>query len=116
MVCVLGLSLAACTDNFDSMNQDPMGITNSDPAYVMPYIQEQGAHIASWEYQVGDNLHTNLYAQYFANSASYFNSDNYTYNSGWVTDGFWNNYYSGVLKQVKAVAETVKELPAYDNI
>lgn len=47
MVCVLGLSLAACTDNFDSMNQDPMGITNSDPAYVMPYIQEQGAHIAS---------------------------------------------------------------------
>ena len=116
MVCVLGLSLAACTDNFDSMNQDPMGINNSDPAYVMPYIQEQGAHIASWEYQVGDNLHTNLYAQYFANSASYFNSDNYTYNSGWVTDGFWNNYYSGVLKQVKAVAETVKELPAYDNI
>ena len=116
MVCVLGLSLAACTDNFDSMNQDPMGITNSDPSYVMPYIQEQGAHIASWEYQVGDNLHTNLYAQYFANSASYFNSDNYTYNSGWVTDGFWNNYYSGVLKQVKAVAETVKKLPAYDNI
>ena len=116
MVCVLGLSLAACTDNFDSMNQDPMGITNSDPSYVMPYIQEQGAHIASWEYQVGDNLHTNLYAQYFANSASYFNSDNYTYNSGWVTDGFWNNYYSGVLKQVKAVAETVKKLPAYEHL
>ena len=116
MVCVLGALLTVCTDRFDSMNQDPMGLTDSDPSYVMPYIQEQGAHLQSWEYQVGDNLHTNLYAQYFANSAAYFNSDSYTYNSAWVTDGFWNNYYSGVLKQVKAVGELVKEQPAYDNI
>lgn len=116
MVCVLGALLTGCTDRFDSMNKDPMGIDGGDPSYVMPYIQEQGAHLGSWEYQVGDNLHTNLFAQYFANSASYFSSDNYTYNSAWVTDGFWNNYYSGVLKQVKAVAQTVAEQPAYDNI
>ena len=75
MACALGAMLTGCTDRFDSMNQDPMGISDSDPSYVMPYIEEQGAHLGSWEYQVGDNLHTNLYAQYFANSASYFNSD-----------------------------------------
>ncbi len=116
MACVLGALMTGCTDNFDSMNQDPMGINDSDPSYVMPYILEQGSHVQSWEYQVGDNLNTNLYAQYFANGATYFNSDSYNYNSAWVTDGFWNNYYSGVLKQVKAVGETVKEQPAYSNI
>lgn len=116
MVCAMGALLTGCTDKFDSMNEDPMGISGDDPSYIMPYIEEQGAHLGSWEYQVGDNLHTNLFAQYFANSASYFNSDNYTYKSAWVTDGFWNNYYSGVLKQVRAVAETVKKQPAYDYI
>ena len=72
--------------------------------------------MGSWEYQVGDNLHTNLYAQYFANSAAYFNSDNYTFRSDWVTDGFWNSYYVGVLKQFKNVKEIVAEKPQYDNI
>lgn len=113
MMVVLTVS---CTDDFDNMNKDPMGITDGDPAYMLPYIEEQGSRMASWEYQVGDNLHTNLYAQYFANSAAYFNSGSYTYNSAWVTDGFWNSYYVGVLKQKKAVDEMMPSHPEYGNI
>lgn len=108
--------MPGCTGNFDSMNEDPTGYTAGNPGYMMPYIQEQGARIGSWEYQVGDNLHTNLYAQYFANSASYFNSDSYTYNSDWVKDGFWNSYYVGVLKQVRALKEIAEGNSAYGNI
>ena len=112
-VCGVGVS---CTDPFGSMNSDPMGITSGNPDYMMPYIQEQGARIASWEYQVGDNLHTNLYAQYFANSAAYFSSDSYSYKSNWVTDGFWNSYYVGVLKQFKKAKEITEARPEYGNI
>ena len=112
-VCAL---MPGCTGNFDSMNEDPTGYTAGNPGYMMPYIQEQGARIGSWGYQVGDNLHTNLYAQYFANSASYFNSDSYTYNSDWVKDGFWNSYYVGVLKQVRALKEIAEGNSAYGNI
>ena len=60
--------MTACTGDFDEMNQNPNAITSPNPSYMMPYIQEYGAHIASWDFQVGPNLRCNLYAQYFANS------------------------------------------------
>lgn len=116
VACVTVNLVASCTNDFDSINTDPMGITEGDPGYITPYVHEWGARIGSWEYQVGDNLHTNLYAQYFANSASYFNSDSYTYNSTWVTDGFWNSYYVGVLKHLRAVKNIIAEHSEYDNI
>lgn len=92
-----------CTDDFDSMNKNPMGITEGDPGYIMSYIQEVGTRIDAWPYQVGDNLHTNLYAQYFANSVAHFNSDSYTYNNAWVNDGFWFLIMRGVatLRKVR---------------
>uniref|UniRef100_A0AB33J6E3 SusD/RagB family nutrient-binding outer membrane lipoprotein n=1 Tax=Prevotella sp. GTC17259 TaxID=3236795 RepID=A0AB33J6E3_9BACT len=116
---VLGLATAAmtgCTDKFDSINTDPTAITECVPGYILPYMQQQGTRVMSWEYQVGDNLHTNLYAQYFSNGAAYFNSDSYTYKSAWVTDGFWTTYYVGVLKQARQVAEHVKTHPEFGNI
>lgn len=116
IVCLMGALAAGCTDNYDNMNTDPTGITDGNPAYILPYMQEWGTRVGSWEYQVGDNLHTNLYAQYFANSASYFTSDSYTYNSAWVKDGFWNSYYVGVLKQMRAIDKIADENPDYENI
>lgn len=115
LLCITGMVMG-CTADYDKLNTDPTGLTSGDPGYILPYIQEQGSRMGSWEYQVGDNLHTNLYAQYFANSAAYFNSGNYTFKSSWVTDGFWNSYYVGVLKQFKNVKEIATERPQYDNI
>ena len=115
LLCFSGI-IMGCTDRFDSINTDPTGLTEGDPTYILPYMLEQGSRMASWEYQVGDNLQSNLYAEYFANSASYFNSDNYVYHSNWVTDGFWNSYYVGVLKQLKNVKTIVEEKPEYDNV
>ncbi len=115
LFCIAGMVMG-CTGDYDKINTDPTGLTDGDPGYILPYMMEQGSRMGSWEYQVGDNLHTNLYAQYFANSAAYFNSDNYTFRSDWVTDGFWNSYYVGVLKQFKNVKEIVVEKPQYDNI
>lgn len=115
LFCIAGMVMG-CTGDYDKINTDPTGLTDGDPGYILPYMMEQGSRMGSWEYQVGDNLHTNLYAQYFANSAAYFNSDNYTFKSDWVTDGFWNSYYVGVLKQFKNVKEIVVEKPQYDNI
>ena len=114
-LCALAL-MTACTGDFDEMNQNPNAITAPNPSYMMPYIQEYGAHIASWEFQVGPNLHCNLYAQYFANSATYFNSDSYTYNSAWVTDGYWNSYYVKVLTQAKSAKTVADADPTYSNI
>ena len=116
LALVFCVASASCTDSFDAMNRDPMGMTDGDLGYMTAYIQEWGTRIGSWEYQVGENLHTNLYAQYVANSASYFTSDSYTYKSEWVTDGFWNTYYVGVLKQFKTAQAIAAQNPAYGNI
>ena len=116
IACLFGVMAAGCTDNFDNMNTDPTGITEGNPGYILPYIEQWGTHVNSWEYQVGDNLHTNLYAQYFANTASYFSSDSYSYNSAWVTDGFWNSYFVNVLKQMRAIQNIVKDNEDYNNI
>lgn len=116
IVMAASLTLAGCTGDFDSMNTDPNGNSQGDPGYMVAYIQERGCRMGSWEYQVGDNLHTNLYAQYFANSATYFNSDSYTYNSAWVTDGFWNSFFVDTYGQFQDLKKVVADKPEYGNI
>ena len=105
-----------CTSDFDKMNTNPLSIDDASPAYILPYVEETGIHVDSWAYQVGDNLHTNLYSQYLANSATYFSADRYTYNSSWITDGFWTPYYNGVLKYLKVVKTTAQTDTIYSNI
>lgn len=110
------ITLVGCTSDFDSVNTDPLSIENPSPTYILPYVEQTGIHVQSWEYQVGDNLHSNLYAQYLANSASYFDSGSYTYNSTWITDGYWTPYYNGVLKYLKIVKTMAEKDSKYSNI
>ena len=63
IACLFGVMAAGCTDNFDNMNTDPTGITEGNPGYILPYIEQWGTHVNSWEYQVGDNLHTKMNTQ-----------------------------------------------------
>ncbi len=77
---------------------------------------DYGFNCRAWEYQVGDNLHTNLYAQYLANTASYFPSDRYEWKDGWVKDGFWRSYYVYLSKNLNEVKAMIGHHPEYDNM
>ena len=111
---LIGL-FTGCTGNFDDMNVDPYGIVNPNPAYILPFIQETGAHVDSWPYQVGDNLHSQLFCQYFSNTTTSFSSGRYGYNNAWVTDGYWTPYYT-VLKHTKITKGMLETNPSYSNI
>lgn len=113
-----GLALAmttACTDRFDSMNTDPSSLVTVSPAYILPYIQETGVNVDSWNYQVGNNLYTQMYCQYFSNTTQGWLTDSYGYNDGWASPGFWEPYYN-TLKHTKVIAEMAAENASYTNI
>lgn len=38
---------AGCTDSFDAMNRDPMGMTDGDLGYMTAYVQEWGKSFAT---------------------------------------------------------------------
>lgn len=112
--CVLILSFTACTDKFNDMNTDKHSITQTSPAYTLPYVEEIVTNVDCTPYQRGENLYTQMYAQYFANTVQGWTSDRYGYNDGWAAPGFWDPYYLG-LKHLKVLKADVTNNPSYTN-
>ena len=80
--CLALGALSACTDRFESMNTDPSSLVNVSPAYILPFVQETGVNLDATPYQRGDNLHSQMYCQYFTNTVQGWTSDRYGYNDG----------------------------------
>lgn len=115
-ICLSAGLLSGCTGDFEKMNTNPLAASSASPNLILPKMQDYGFNNNSWEYQVGNNLHANLYAQYFANSATYFNSGRYERNSAWASDGYWKSYYVMLLNHLRKVEETVGAHPEYTNM
>ena len=116
---ILGLGLAlvtGCTGNFDDMNTDPNNPTESSPSLIFPKMAQYGYCTRSWEYQVGENLATNQYAQYVACTTASFTTDRYGYNDQYIKESFWRMYYEYVANNMNYVEGTLEEHPEYENM
>lgn len=115
----LGLSLAAlttsCTDRFDDMNTNPGAVTEASLKYILPYVQEVGAHLSASPYQLADNLYPQRFCQYYANTQTAFASDRYGYNDSWSEGGFWTPYYT-TLKHLKVAKQVAEANPSNTNL
>ena len=109
----LGMT-SSCTDSFERMNEDPGSLTDVSPAYILPFIQETGSNLDSGPYQRGDNLHSQMYCQYFTNTTAGWTCDRYGYNDGWADPGFWVPYYT-VMKHVKIIKDLAAANESYTN-
>lgn len=107
--------LFGCTDRFDSMNTNPGVVSDASLKYILPYVQDVGAHLSCTPYQRADNLYMHFWCQYLTNTLSVFPTDRYGYNDSWSEDGFWIPYYS-TLKHAKVAKQTAEEDPTQDNI
>lgn len=105
-----------CTGNFEEMNVDPTKPTEVTPLLLLPKMEEYGFNCRSWEYQVGENLHANQYAQYVSCSASYFSTDRYSWKDSWVVDGYWKPYYLYYANNLPVVEAALEEHPEYQNM
>lgn len=102
--CLALGALSACTDRFESMNTDPSSLVNVSPAYILPFVQETGVNLDATPYQRGDNLHSQMYCQYFTNTVQGWTSDRYGYNDGWAEPGYWTPllYYIEAFERSKS--------------
>lgn len=98
------LSMSACTKDFDSKNTNPgkVVIITSQEIPFMFSKAEAAASYNGGDYQVAQNLFADLYAQYFATSATYFPSDRYVMRFDWVKT-HWANHYTQVVPQLQSI-------------
>jgi hypothetical protein len=108
---LLGTLFNGCTDKFDEINTNPTKITALGTGeYGMMFAKAESVPFAS--YQISQNLFADLYAQYFALTASYFQSDRYTMRFDWLRGHWEPPYTQGVPQLQTIIKETEGKLPA----
>lgn len=114
-IAALGLMVGStglwwgCTEHFEEMNTSKTKLTSLGKD-ELPFLfsrAEQQASYAGGTYQIAQNLFADLYAQYFATSATYFPSDRYVMRFDWLT-GHWNPIYTQVVPQLKTIMSSVE--------
>lgn len=106
LLCVSILS-ATCTKKYGEINTNVNTISTVTAA-EMPFLfakAEQNCVPYVWDYQIAQTLFADHYAQYFANVASYLNSDRNVIRMDWIGAAF-NPYYTVVAPQLSAIFES----------
>lgn len=106
----------SCTGDFENMNKDPMAVSEVSPKLILPVMMNAGYHLIAGDYQRATTLYTAQYCQYFANTANYFTSDSYMFNTSWAERGLWSPYYGSVIRGMREVAASLENHPEYTNM
>lgn len=104
---VPGLVLTACTDNFSSINTDPVEPT-AVPEERLFTRSLRKAMLDDFTWQVGEHLHPNMFVQHFANPIPSFNTDRYEVNDAWLTR-YWDIAYRDFGKDIQQVIDQSQE-------
>ncbi|MFS4455090.1 SusD/RagB family nutrient-binding outer membrane lipoprotein [Maribacter sp. 2304DJ31-5] len=107
----LGLLLVGCTSDFADLNTDPLAldIGKLEESQVLQgqafaqaqYVAVNGLH---WRFQISQNLFSDLWCQYFATTASGFDSDRYVQVGRWA-DLAWGSFYGQAAPQIKLIED-----------
>ncbi len=106
-LCVAGpLAVLApgCTSSFDEINTDKTKISTIGKSEI-PYLfskAQSASTLNYYHYQVGQNLFSDQYAQYFACVATYFPSDRFVIRMDWIGDP-WTETYTQAVPQMKTI-------------
>ncbi|WP_158856126.1 SusD/RagB family nutrient-binding outer membrane lipoprotein [Lunatibacter salilacus] len=122
---IIGFSIAAfvfggCTENFEELNTKPdviladnldIGLLGQAFANGQMRAMTGAPGGGAGNYQTGQNLFADIYAQYFANTATNFDSDRHIQVGGW-TNGSWNYFYG----QAAPIIKFVEDFTATNNL
>lgn len=103
LFCSIILSVS-CTKKFDDVNTNKNSIATVGAA-ELPFLFSKAQSTATnsqYNYQVGQNLFADQYAQYFACEATYFPSDRLVIRMDWVGAAF-NPMYTDVMPQLQTI-------------
>lgn len=107
----LSLSIVGCTDDFADLNTDPLALDTGalEGSQVLQgqafaqaqYVSVNGLH---WRFQISQNLFSDIWCQYYATTASGFDSDRYVQVGRWA-DLAWGSFYGQAAPQIKLVED-----------
>ncbi|MCP9237105.1 SusD/RagB family nutrient-binding outer membrane lipoprotein [Lewinella sp. JB7] len=102
-VLSFGLFLG-CTEDFEELNVDQAKLASlGAEEYPFLFSKAQSASsYAFWRYQVAQNLFADLYAQYYATTATYFPSDRNVIRMDWM-QWHWRPIYTDAVPQLKVL-------------
>ncbi|SCY60821.1 RagB/SusD family nutrient uptake outer membrane protein [Flavobacterium anhuiense] len=116
-ICLSLLAAFSCTDNFDEMNQNPVGATTPDleqnfnnikslikPAFTRLYISD-----VTWQYQLQQSLQADGWSGYMTtpNEFGGINNHNYNLNQNW--NGYaWDDAYVNIIANLFKIEQRAK--------
>jgi len=106
VICASVLCVCSCTKDYAEINTDRNSVATIGPA-ELPFLFSRAQKEATpsiWNYQIAQNLFADQYAQYIANSATYFPSDRLVIRMDWVGAAF-NPIYTDVVPQLQSIFE-----------
>jgi hypothetical protein len=106
LLCGMVLFINSCTKKFDEINTNKNALANladSQIPFLFSAAEANGTN-SGWAYQVAQNLFHDQYAQYFANTTTYFPSDRLVIRMDWI-GSLWSPLYTTVMPQLQTIFE-----------
>lgn len=116
-VSIIGMTFNSCTENFEELNTRPDALLASslDAGLVgQAFANAQGRALygapggSTAGFQTAQSLFADLYSQYFATTATNFDSDRHTQVGNW-SNGAWNYFYQQTAPPLKIVLDYTAE-------
>ena len=98
--------LGGCTDSFTDINTNKRVLSDIDLATignVYAKVQYDGL-MSGWNFQISQNLFSDLYSQYYANWQTKFQTDRNVLNRDWLGLA-WGGFYGNCAKNLAVVME-----------
>lgn len=110
------LGFTACTDNFESLNDNPNGLNPENIPLVMRFAQPQQSIYLNYlnrdyEYQLQQNLNADLYSGYLGTPNDFGGNNNnntYVMNDGWNNQAFTTGMIN-ILKPISQILDLTEE-------
>jgi hypothetical protein len=112
-ICITLLSAISCTSDFESINTNPEGATNSQLEQDYNTIKAPFSPMFSnvilltaWPYQIFQNLQGDIWSGYMATPTGFANGNNpqYKLNNGWNNQA-WESVYRGVMSNALKIKQ-----------
>lgn len=98
--------MVSCTGDYEEINTNKNAVASLEDSqlpFLFSTALRNGTN-SGWSYQVAQNLFHDQYAQYFANTTTYFPSDRYVIRFDWI-GSLWDPLYSTTMPQLQVLME-----------
>ncbi|PWT71571.1 MAG: SusD/RagB family nutrient-binding outer membrane lipoprotein, partial [Bacteroidetes bacterium] len=117
---VAGVLFSSCDKNFESINTDPEHVTAANMNYVYLFTSAElvtsgNSDANSYEDWRNNLIYASCMVQHLSSTFGYWGGDKYTYNAGY-NSAYWDQNYNNSVKNIVEVITHTKDDPKQVNL